>query len=132
MKTVLIATLIFSSSTLAATDCKNAQNTLQIAQCKEQQTVLAKKQMKQYLRKAKSAYQSQPQASKAIIESQMQWQNYAKAQCKAVYQMFAQGTIVSIMTADCDYQTVKQRTHDIWRDFLQTLSGDPLLPEPSK
>ncbi len=132
MKIFIFSALFFCTSVFATQDCQHASNTLEISQCKEQQTMLSNKQLKHYLAKAKETYRSDTRVSKAIIESQKVWKTYKKAQCDAVYQMYAQGTIVSIMTADCDYEMVKQRTHDIWRNFLQTLSGDPILPEPSQ
>ena len=131
MKVIYSVFLLLSTQAVAVQSCNQANSTIEITQCKEQQIALAQKQMKQYLTQAKETYKLEIQTSKAIITSQQQWKAYAKSQCDTVYKMYNQGTIVSIMTADCKYHMVKQRTHDIWRDFLQTLTAEPILQEPS-
>jgi uncharacterized protein YecT (DUF1311 family) len=74
-----------------------------------------------------------PQERQAIYltESQQAWTAYAERRCEGVHEATSGGTMGSLGFMFCMIETTRQRTHDIWSDYLTYWdSTPPALPEP--
>lgn len=112
-------------------DCDKAANTLEINYCAGQKVAQAEQQMQTYLAKSKSRHASDPEFITALDASQQAWQQYADAHCSAIYSYWREGSIRGVMHASCMEKVTKQRTHELWSNYLTYMdSTPPVLPEP--
>ncbi|TOB51174.1 lysozyme inhibitor LprI family protein, partial [Vibrio parahaemolyticus] len=73
-----------------------------------------------------------PELTAAIKLAQQDWQAYMSSHCDSVYTQWRDGTIRGIMAISCKTKLTKQRTHELWENFLTYMdSTPPVLPEPS-
>ncbi|MFA0349062.1 lysozyme inhibitor LprI family protein [Vibrio sp. 10N.222.55.C6] len=135
--TKLISALIavcFSFSALAyegVVDCENAMNTIEINQCAAIELGSAQAELDKYLAASfeHNAYEAQLVAS--IKKAQESWQAYMTAHCDSVYTQWREGSIRGVMALCCKMTLTKQRTHEVWANFLTYMdSTPPVLPEP--
>ncbi|OEF02025.1 hypothetical protein A136_05195 [Vibrio crassostreae 9ZC13] len=133
----LISALIavcFSFSALAdegVVDCENAMNTIEINQCAAIELESAQAELDKYLAASfeHNAYEAQLVAS--IKKAQESWQAYMTAHCDSVYIQWRDGSIRGVMALSCKTRLTKQRTHEVWANFLTYMdSTPPVLPEP--
>ncbi|CDT44142.1 lysozyme inhibitor LprI family protein [Vibrio coralliirubri] len=133
----LISALIavcFSFSALAddgVVDCENAMNTIEINQCAAIELESAQAELDKYLAASfeHNAYDAQLVAS--IKKAQESWQAYMTAHCDSVYTQWRDGSIRGVMALSCKTTLTKQRTHEVWENFLTYMdSTPPVLPEP--
>ncbi|MCY9863092.1 DUF1311 domain-containing protein [Vibrio coralliirubri] len=133
----LISALIavcFSFSALAdegVVDCENAMNTIEINQCAAIELESAQAELDKYLAASfeHNAYDAELVAS--IKKAQESWQAYMTAHCDSVYTQWRDGSIRGIMALSCKTTLTKQRTHEVWANFLTYMdSTPPVLPEP--
>ncbi|CDT90576.1 conserved exported hypothetical protein [Vibrio coralliirubri] len=133
----LISALIavcFSFSALAdegIVDCENAMNTIEINQCAAIELESAQAELDKYLAASfeHNAYDAELVAS--IKKAQESWQVYMTAHCDSVYTQWRDGSIRGIMVLSCKTTLTKQRTHEVWANFLTYMdSTPPVLPEP--
>lgn len=112
-------------------NCKNAENTMQINYCAGVELENAENEMNTYFLKSKEHNNYDPVLIKSIEKAQQAWSVYAEAHCNSIYTMWREGTIRGIMHLSCKTNLTKQRTHDIWSNFLTYMdSTPPVLPEP--
>ncbi|MCM2129357.1 lysozyme inhibitor LprI family protein [Larsenimonas rhizosphaerae] len=135
MKTWLLIVLAsLSLSAVAddeALDCNNVMNTLDINRCAAIELEDAEKVLTHYLETSVERNAADPELVDAIKVAQKQWQAYAAAHCDAVYTQWREGTIRGVMGITCRTRLTRQRTHEIWQDFLTYMdSTPPVLPEP--
>lgn len=75
-----------------------------------------------------------PRTRKAALlsESQQAWQAYVDSRCAVWLPDGSGGTMGGLFYASCVTQATRQRTHDIWGDYLTYMadSTPPVLPEP--
>ncbi|MEZ9189793.1 lysozyme inhibitor LprI family protein [Vibrio sp. 10N.286.52.F8] len=135
--TKLISALIalcFSFSALAdegVVDCENAMNTIEINHCAAIELESAQAELDKYLAASfeHNAYDAQLVAS--IKKAQESWQAYMTAHCDSVYTQWLDGSIRGVMALSCKTTLTKQRTHEVWANFLTYMdSTPPVLPEP--
>ncbi|MEZ9646447.1 lysozyme inhibitor LprI family protein [Vibrio sp. 10N.261.52.C2] len=135
--TKLISALIalcFSFSALAdegVVDCENAMNTIEINHCAAIELESAQAELDKYLAASfeHNAYDAQLVAS--IKKAQESWQAYMTAHCDSVYTQWRDGSIRGVMALSCKTTLTKQRTHEVWANFLTYMdSTPPVLPEP--
>ncbi|MEZ8859198.1 lysozyme inhibitor LprI family protein [Vibrio sp. 10N.247.311.51] len=135
--TKLISALIavcFSFSALAdegVVDCENAMNTIEINQCAAIELESAQSELDKYLAASfeHNAYDAELVAS--IKKAQESWQAYMTAHCDSVYTQWRDGSIRGVMALSCKTTLTKQRTHEVWENFLTYMdSTPPVLPEP--
>ncbi|MEZ9658669.1 lysozyme inhibitor LprI family protein [Vibrio sp. 10N.261.52.F3] len=135
--TKLISALIavcFSFSALAdegVVDCENAMNTIEINQCAAIELESAQAELDKYLAVSfeHNAYDAELVAS--IKKAQESWQAYMTAHCDSVYTQWREGSIRGVMALSCKTTLTKQRTHEVWVNFLTYMdSTPPVLPEP--
>ncbi|MFA0542551.1 lysozyme inhibitor LprI family protein [Vibrio sp. 10N.222.52.B7] len=133
----LISALIavcFSFSALAdegVVDCENAMNTIEINQCAAIELESAQAELDKYLAVSfeHNAYDAELVAS--IKKAQESWQAYMTAHCDSVYTQWREGSIRGVMALSCKMTLTKQRTHEVWVNFLTYMdSTPPVLPEP--
>ncbi|MEZ9576306.1 MULTISPECIES: lysozyme inhibitor LprI family protein [unclassified Vibrio] len=135
--TKLISALIavcFSFSALAyegVVDCENAMNTIEINHCAAIELESAQAELDKYLAASfeHNAYDAELVAS--IKKAQESWQAYMTAHCDSVYTQWRDGSIRGVMALSCKTTLTKQRTHEVWVNFLTYMdSTPPVLPEP--
>ncbi|WP_252106814.1 MULTISPECIES: lysozyme inhibitor LprI family protein [unclassified Halomonas] len=133
-KWLFIVLASLSLSTVAddeALDCNNVRNTLETNRCAALELEAAEEVLTHYLETSVEDNADDPELVEAIQTAQKQWQAYAAAHCGAVYTQWRDGTIRGVMGITCRTRLTKQRTHDIWQDFLTYMdSTPPVLPEP--
>lgn len=136
MKKVLTVVLLTSLPLLAsasddAIDCENAMNTIEINQCASIELETAQVELDQYLEASfeHNAYDAELVSS--IKVAQDSWQAYMTAHCDSVYTQWRDGSIRGVMALSCKTKLTKQRTHEVWGNFLTYMdSTPPVLPEP--
>ncbi|HDY8127868.1 TPA: DUF1311 domain-containing protein [Vibrio vulnificus] len=117
----------------APVDCDNALNTLQINQCASIELESAKEDLSKYLDASFEHNSYDPELVKAIKVAQADWQAYMSSHCDAVYTQWRDGTIRGVMAISCKTKLTKQRTHEVWENFLTYMdSTPPMLPEPKQ
>ncbi|HZW16212.1 MAG TPA: lysozyme inhibitor LprI family protein [Brevundimonas sp.] len=66
-----------------------------------------------------------------LSESQQAWETYAERRCDGVKEATSGGTMGSLGWMGCITEATRQRTHDIWSDYLTYWdTTPPVLPEP--
>lgn len=136
MKKVLTVVLLTCLPLLASAsddviDCENAMNTIEINQCAAIELESAQAELDKYLAASfeHNAYDAELVAS--IKKAQESWQAYMSAHCSSVYTQWRDGSIRGIMALSCKTTLTKQRTHEVWANFLTYMdSTPPVLPEP--
>ena len=135
----LISSALFllpiSQSTLATDtdklDCDDAYTTRDMEYCASQKSIAADKQMRQYLIASYTQYNHDPNTVKAIKASQQAWKTYENSNCEAVHTSWNTGSIRGLMSINCHTRMTKQRTHELWLNYLTFMdSTPPVLPEP--
>ncbi|MDA0130644.1 DUF1311 domain-containing protein [Vibrio sp. MarTm2] len=117
----------------APIDCDNAINTLQINQCASIELESAKEDLSKYLDASFEHNSYDPELVKAIKVAQADWQAYMSSHCDSVYTQWRDGTIRGVMAISCKTKLTKQRTHEVWENFLTYMdSTPPELPEPKQ
>lgn len=136
MKKVLTVVLLTCLPLLAsasddAIDCENAMNTIEINHCASIELESAQAELDKYLASSfeHNAYDAELVAS--IKKAQESWQAYMSAHCSSVYTQWRDGSIRGLMALSCKTTLTKQRTHEVWANFLTYMdSTPPVLPEP--
>ncbi|TEW42685.1 lysozyme inhibitor LprI family protein [Psychromonas algicola] len=112
-------------------DCSQAMTTPQINYCAGVELEKAEAEMNTYLTKSKEHNGHDMELIKSIEVAQKAWTNYANAHCDAIYTQWRGGTIRGLMSLSCKTKVTKQRTHEIWANFLTYMDSTPaVLPEP--
>ncbi len=125
----MLASPILSAS--AVIDCEAARTTIEINQCAAMELASAQAELTKYLQASYAHHEDDPQLVAAIQASQKDWQAYLTSHCDAVYTQWRDGTIRGVMSLSCKTQLTRQRTHEIWTNFLTYMdSSPPVLPEP--
>ena len=133
----LISALIavcFSFSALAdegVVDCENAMNTIEINQCAAIELESAQAELDKYLAVSFEHNAYDAELVESIKKAQESWQAYMTAHCDSVYTQWRDGSIRGVMALSCKTTLTKQRTHEVWANFLTYMdSTPPVLPEP--
>ncbi len=113
-------------------DCNNAMTTIEINQCAAIELESAQVKLDKYLSSSFEHNSYDPELIAAIKLAQQDWQAYMSSHCDSVYTQWRDGTIRGIMAISCKTKLTKQRTHELWENFLTYMdSTPPVLPEPS-
>lgn len=121
--------------------CDAAGNTLELNACGALDLDREQARMEQYLQAAlvraresdtaESSYEAATQSRAYLETSQAAWMAYADIRCRGVLDQWKGGTIRTLMWQGCRIEATRQRTHDIWADYLTySDSTPPVLPEP--
>ncbi len=136
MKKWLLIMLASFSSVVSAKneslDCKNVMNTFEINQCASMALDSAQAELTKYLEASFEHNVNDPDLVSAIQVAQKDWQSYMSSHCNSVYTQWRDGSIRGVLAISCKTQLTRQRTHEIWKNFLTYMdSTAPVLPEPS-
>lgn len=116
-----------------ALDCDNAISTPELNQCAYIELEVAQAELTQYLQASFEHNAHDPELVEAIKAAQKDWQAYLASHCDSVYTQWRDGTIRGVMAISCKTTLTKQRTHEIWANFLTYMdSATPVLPEPKE
>lgn len=129
---VIVLALYFTSAFASedSIDCENAVSTFEINQCAFIELDSAQTELTKYL-DATYKHNDDPELVEAIKVAQQNWQTYSTSHCDSVYTQWREGTIRGVMATSCMTKLTKQRTHEIWENFLTYMdSSPPVLPEP--
>lgn len=131
---VMIAILSFPAlASEEQIDCENAMSTIEINQCALIELNSAKAELARYLDAGYQRYSDDPELIDAIKAAQKDWQAYAVSHCQSVYTLWREGSIRSVMAISCELTLTKQRTYEVWENFLTSMDDSPpVLPEPEK
>lgn len=114
-------------------DCANALNTIEINQCALIELESAQAVLAQYLAASFEHNANDPELIESIKIAQKDWQVYMSSHCNSVYTQWRDGTIRGVMSLSCKTKLTKQRTHEVWSNFLTYMdSTPPVLPEPKE
>ena len=103
--------------------CDTAETTLGLRQCLSTQIESAQLQLKRYSTKARRLA-----LDTALFDSaQVVWQRYRDAACLAAGSQYEGGSLQLVVILACRLAMIRDRTHQLWGDFLQP---DDSLPEP--
>ena len=113
-------------------------NTVEIDQCMAADLAKADRELARYLAaarqrlKADASDSSDARAALAgLVKAQTAWKAYRKAECDSVYLYWQAGTIRGAMALTCEIDLTRQRTHQVWSQWLTFMdSTPPILPEP--
>ena len=114
-------------------DCENAMTTYAMNICAAREMENANIELAKYIAAVKEKYSSESGVVAALDKSQQAWLGYRESHCDAIYEIWSGGTIRGVMFGACMLQLTKQRTHNIWSDYLASMDPDPnpaMLPEP--
>lgn len=131
---IAVLAILFSPALSASgvTDCENARTTLEINDCAAMELESAQAELDEYLQASFEHHANDPELVAAIKTAQKDWQAYLASHCDAIYMQWRDGSIRGVMSLSCKTQLTKQRTHQIWSNFLSHMdSTSPVLPEPS-
>jgi uncharacterized protein YecT (DUF1311 family) len=130
---LFLAAAIFSLSACATDeniDCDNAKNTYEMNYCAGKEREIVEKKLATYLAKAKEEYAAEANVITALEASQVSWIAYRDSYCDSIYEIWSEGSIRGMMYSECIARLNQQRIHNIWEDYLVTMEGDSILPEP--
>lgn len=120
-----------SSASDDVVDCENAMNTLEINHCAALELESAQLELEKYLAASFEHNSYDAELVSSIKSAQESWQAYMTAHCDSVYTQWRDGSIRGLMALSCKTKLTKQRTHEVWENFLTYMdSTPPVLPEP--
>lgn len=132
---VILALACLSFGAMAdeqAIDCDAAFTTIEINQCAAIELDAANTELDKYLKASLDHNSFDSKLVAAIKLAQTDWQTYMSSHCDSVYTQWRDGTIRGAMSISCKTKLTKQRTHELWENFLTYMdSTPPVLPEPS-
>ena len=135
MKKYILLTLLSFSFAIGAADepldCENAISTFDTNKCAAIELEAADAKLSQYLQASFKHNAYDPELIIAIKAAQTNWKAYMSSHCDSIYTQWREGSIRGVMAISCKTALTKQRTHDIWSNFLTYMdSTPPVLPEP--
>ncbi|MFM2478630.1 lysozyme inhibitor LprI family protein [Celerinatantimonas sp. MCCC 1A17872] len=133
--TIILASLSFTVSAAdKPIDCSNSSDvktTIDMNECLSDNLVLADAKMNKYLQASLGNNSYDPEVVKSIKIAQKDWKTYRSSNCDSVYTQWREGTIRNAMSITCSIRLTKQRTHELWENYLTYEdSTPPVLPEP--
>ncbi|WP_373960429.1 lysozyme inhibitor LprI family protein [Vibrio gigantis] len=122
---------LLASASDDVVDCENAMNTLEINHCAALELESAQLELEKYLAASFEHNSYDAELVSSIKSAQESWQAYMTAHCDSVYTQWRDGSIRGLMALSCKTKLTKQRTHEVWENFLTYMdSTPPVLPEP--
>ncbi len=128
---IILALLAFTASAAETIDCSKAYTTIEINQCAATELGVAQKEMQRYFDTSLKHNDVDAELVAAIKAAQSDWEKYYNSHCDSVYTQWREGTIRGVMALSCQTKLTRQRTHELWENFLTYMdSTPPVLPEP--
>ncbi|MFP2767892.1 lysozyme inhibitor LprI family protein [Oceanisphaera sp. KMM 10153] len=137
MKRYVLLVLTCLSFSVMATeeivDCNDPKNTIEINECAISELGSAKAELRKYLEAGFERHAGDATLIASIKVAQEDWRAYMASHCNSVYTQWRDGTIRGLMAISCKTKLTKQRSHEIWDNFLTYMdSTPPVLPEPKE
>lgn len=131
---IILTTLSFNLfAKEVSIDCKNEMTTIEINQCYATALKSAEIELDKYLQTSLKHNAHDPELITAIKRAQEDWQLYMSSHCNSIYTQWRDGTIRGLMTITCKTELTRQRTYELWTNFLTYMdSTPPVLPKPNK
>ncbi|OEF27470.1 lysozyme inhibitor LprI family protein [Vibrio rumoiensis] len=112
-------------------NCEQAYTTMDMNTCSAMELKAAQTEMSRYLEASLNQQADDPEVVESIKTAQKDWHNYYTSHCHSVYEKWREGTIRGVMFTSCKTELTKQRTHELWKNFLTFMDdSEPVLPEP--
>ncbi|MCH8497043.1 MAG: lysozyme inhibitor LprI family protein [Marinobacter sp.] len=132
---VVIGIALFILSLLADAkdelNCEQAISTLEINHCAALELQAIEETLAHYLDVSRDRLDYDPVAVASLDAAQEAWVDYRSAHCDAVYDLWRDGTIRTVMAIECAKALTQDRTQILWQAYLTYMdSTPPVLPEP--
>lgn len=131
----VIVLAICSSATFASDkgkSCDEAKNTYELNSCTAIELGNAEEELTEYLAASLKHNADDLALTEALKTAQKDWRAYMLSHCDSVYTQWRDGTIKDVKSMRCKTKLTKQRTHDLWLNFLTYLDRTPpVLPDPN-
>lgn len=132
---IVFAVLSFAVSAadepVACSQRHDVNTTMEMNECLSHQLALVDAEMEKYLQASLDHNDYDPEVVKSIKIAQKDWEAYRSSNCDSVYTQWREGTIRNAMYLTCSIRLTKQRTHELWANYLTYMdSTPPVLPEP--
>lgn len=115
----------------AEPDCEAPHSTIEVDACAAIELERAEQELERYLEASRERFEEDERTLDALEEAQEDWERYRSSHCRAVYTLWREGTIRGVMELDCRTALTRERTHEVWRQYLTYPDGaPPVLPEP--
>lgn len=116
----------------AEPDCAAPKTTYDFNMCGSREAQRADEEMLRYLEAAMTRVARDAESRSALEVAQKSWEAYRSSHCGAVYTLWREGTIRGPKGIACQIALTRQRTHEVWLQYLRPVekSAPPLLPEP--
>ncbi|MDH0863297.1 lysozyme inhibitor LprI family protein [Mitsuaria sp. GD03876] len=110
-----LAALMASASVAHALDCANAVSTVDMNDCAAQEQQQVEKQLNAVYQRVLAATPAKVDAQvpakprQRLVEAQRAWVKFREADCKAVYELWADGSIRNLQFLGCMQEHAKLR-----------------------
>jgi len=135
------------ASTLAAQGARTAppcpgRNTREVNRCFEQRLARADDDLGRYVTAARRRLEQEAaeapsgavgggDPTRGLEAAEKAWSAYREAECGAVYEHWAGGTIRTAKEIVCRIRVTRLHTHTVWQEWLTYADNTPpVLPEP--
>lgn len=116
----------------AGTDCATASTTYHMSRCGSWAIALEEERLARFIELAEARFGEDEMRGRTLFrESQAAWMLYRNAECEAVGEGFAGGSIMGVAIGWCRLALTRERAHTVWTNHLQYFdSTPPPAPEP--
>ena len=114
--------------------CDDSGTTVAVNACLAEKLNRANDRLDRYLKAALHKYEAPDERAVrlGIEASQKAFEAYRSIECDTVFEDWKDGTIRGSMELGCEIGLTDDRTHEVWRHWLEHLdSTPPILPEPN-
>ena len=119
------------ASTATAVDCKNTKTTQDMNYCQGIELEKLNDNLRIYYETSIQLNQNDDLVVQKLMDSQAQWEDYKSSYCGALYNKSRFGSMSGAAHLKCQQKLVKQRTLNLWQDFLSGPDGRSSdLPKP--
>ncbi len=115
-----------------ANPCDETENAVELNRCLHTEIEKAEGELDRYLQASRERHRELPDAMVAMEAAHGAWMRFRDSQCLAEFDLWADGSIRTIVLAQCLLRQTQRRTHEIWQVYLASTDAAPALPEPRR
>ena len=131
LRSLQVSTMLMLATTATAVDCKHAKTTQDINYCQGLELDKLNNSLRIYYETSVQLNQNDELVVQKLMDSQARWEDYKSSYCGALYNKSRFGTTSGAAHLKCQQKLVKQRTLNLWQDFLSGPDGRSSdLPKP--
>ncbi len=128
---LLLGAIIFAMSVSGVMNAEcPGESTREIEECLGRERDEAAASLEDYEEEVLRILSAHLEAKKAFSASQVAWREYSKAECRAVYVYWEDGSIRNVQFLGCQVRLISERTWSLWSTYLRGMETD--LPEPRR